>query len=357
MLISIIIPFYNIEECLDRCLSTVLNQTYSNLEVICIDDGSTDNTLKILREYAQKDSRIKIIQQVNMGAAAARNFGLNVAKGKYVIFLDSDDYFELNLIELAVNKAEKFSTDIVIFKGDAFDNLTSKRSFLNDRIDHINNEESFSYIDLKDNIFNSFLTVPWNKFYNRKFLENHNFLFQDLKRTNDLLFVCKTLVAAKKIVVIDKILVHYRIGRTKNLQATNERTPLDFYRALYALKKYLEKESILIEVIKSYYKLVIDVSFYNLNSISSYKKFNELKNFLKEEGFKKLGITNYNKLYNLTFIGYLQYKCIMSNTFFETKLLLKIMYYLYKTQQYFMIVGFHGLFSKIKMKFMIRRRN
>lgn len=98
-LISIIIPCYNVEQYIRHCLDTVINQTYKNLEIICVNDGSTDNTLKVLKEYEAKDERIIVITQENMGLSGARNTGLKVFKGKYVAFIDSDDYIALEYIE------------------------------------------------------------------------------------------------------------------------------------------------------------------------------------------------------------------------------------------------------------------
>lgn len=93
--VSIIVPVYNVEEYLVKCLDSLVNQTLKEIEIICINDGSTDNSLEILNTYAQKDSRITIIDKKNEGVSAARNTGLNISKGEYIMFVDSDDYLEL----------------------------------------------------------------------------------------------------------------------------------------------------------------------------------------------------------------------------------------------------------------------
>ena len=108
--ISIIIPVYNTQEYLPKCLDTLVNQTYSNLEIICVDDGSTDESLRILNEYAAKDSRIIVHSQKNGGASIARNYGLNIATGDYVSFIDSDDWVYLTLYQSfvdAISSADK----------------------------------------------------------------------------------------------------------------------------------------------------------------------------------------------------------------------------------------------------------
>ena len=112
--ISIIIPVYNTKIYLKKCLDSVINQTFKDIEIICIDDGSTDGSLDILQSYAKQDKRFVILKQEHKGAGEARNNGMNIAKGKYIQFLDSDDWFELNMLENMYNNAEKYSTDILV---------------------------------------------------------------------------------------------------------------------------------------------------------------------------------------------------------------------------------------------------
>lgn len=358
ILVSIVSPVYNANNFLDVFLKSLIKQKYFNIEIICIDDGSTDDSLKILEVYAKKDLRIKVLTQKNQGAAAARNLGLSVAKGKYVIFLDSDDYFEPNLIEASVKQAEKFNADMVIFKAEAFDDITGKTSPLNDRISSLKEyqNKTFCYKDMPEDILNSFLIAPWNKLYRKIFLDKYGFQFQNVKRTNDLLFTSQTLVMAEKIILLDKVLVHYRTGQTKNLQSGNSKTPLDFYKALYELKRYLDEKNLYEEVCKSYIKMVLDVIFYNLNSINSNEQIKELMQFFKQKGFKNLGVTDYEKLYKISLLGYLQYYFVMNAGIFNNVKLIRYLYKLFKVQQYLQISGIKGLMEKIKQNLIARRR-
>ena len=98
--VSVVLPVYNVENYLKECLDSLVEQTYKDIEIICVDDGSSDSSLKILKEYAVIDNRIIVLEQKNQGAAVARNFGLSVATGEYVSFLDSDDVFSLNLFQM-----------------------------------------------------------------------------------------------------------------------------------------------------------------------------------------------------------------------------------------------------------------
>ena len=129
--ISIVIPVYNVEKYLRECLDSLINQTFNDFEVICVNDGSKDSSLEILNEYAQKDIRFKVISQENGGSGSARNNGLSRAQGKYVQFLDGDDYFEPEMLEKLYNLAEKHQADITVCSSRKVDdegNITETRN-------------------------------------------------------------------------------------------------------------------------------------------------------------------------------------------------------------------------------------
>ena len=111
-LVSVIVPVYNVEKYLEECLDSIINQTLEDIEIICVNDGSTDNSLKILKKYAKKDNRIKIINQKNCGLGCARNSGLNQSQGDYIFFLDSDDYLNPNILEKLYPKALESHSEI-----------------------------------------------------------------------------------------------------------------------------------------------------------------------------------------------------------------------------------------------------
>ena len=124
--VSVIIPVYNTEKYLRQCLDSVVNQTLRDIEIICVDDGSTDGSIEILREYEQKDSRVKVLCQKNQYAGVARNNGLNYASGEYVFFMDSDDYCCHELLERAVDRAKMVDADIVVFDHECYDESTGR---------------------------------------------------------------------------------------------------------------------------------------------------------------------------------------------------------------------------------------
>ncbi len=170
VLISVVVPVYNVSHVLARCLEHLINQTYSNLEIIIIDDGSTDDTPAICQEYAARDARIKIIRQRNAGPANARNAGLDVASGDYVHFHDADDYVELDYYQKMVCSAEKTSADVIC--GDV-----DEVGYNFPRFDRIK-----ICTDLYDKVAVTMahkFNVVWRYIYRRDFLNNNNIRFPD----------------------------------------------------------------------------------------------------------------------------------------------------------------------------------
>ena len=168
--ISVIIPVYNVEKYLSECLDSIVNQTLKDIEVICVNDGSTDNSLHILEEYAQKDIRIKIINREHCGHTYTRKIGLDNANGDYILFCDSDDYYpELTAFEELYNYIEKVKVDVVIFK---HFRENKAKGYVEKRFDKYPKIEKFSYLDI-DNIFAFHVTV-WIKLYSKQFLDKYN---------------------------------------------------------------------------------------------------------------------------------------------------------------------------------------
>ncbi len=165
--VSIIMPVYNSEKYLSMALESLLNQTLKDIEIICIDDGSTDNSMQILEDFQKKDNRIIILSQNHLYAGVARNYGMSVASGKYLSFLDADDYFVPQMLEKAYVNAEEEKADIVIFNGEYFvDNLESaymSTGFLKESL--MPNSNGFDNRNKIQNILNITNPAPWNKIF------------------------------------------------------------------------------------------------------------------------------------------------------------------------------------------------
>ncbi|NBH20428.1 glycosyltransferase family 2 protein, partial [Clostridiaceae bacterium] len=172
--VSVVIPVYNGEAYLEECMDSILFQTLKEIEVICVDDGSTDHCSELLQKYKEMDSRVKVItNQRNSGPGTSRNKGLEKARGKYVIFLDADDVFEEELLELAFSRAEIYQTDICIFREDEFSDSIKKRTeypYSRFSIEKLEKRGVFSPKDVKDVLFNLWNGWAWDKLFLREFV-------------------------------------------------------------------------------------------------------------------------------------------------------------------------------------------
>lgn len=294
--VSVIIPVYNAQKYLRECLDSVINQTLKEIEIICVDDGSTDDSLSILKEYEKKDSRVKVLQQQNKFAGVARNLGMKAATGKYFVFLDSDDFFEPELLELQYRQCKKVNADMSICGGDNYNDSTGQylpaRHYLH--TEFLLGRKSFSLKTVKNYIFNITNPAPWNKMFSADFIRRHGLEFQSLRNSNDLYFVYTSLVLARRICVVNKELVHYRIGMTDNTQAKKHTAPDSFCKALLAVKAKAEAEGVFKAAERSFTNIAVYVSVYNLSSLKddypdSYKK---LVTLIREKYIFELGIDN-----------------------------------------------------------------
>lgn len=312
--VSVIIPVYNVQDYLRQCMESVVNQTLRDIEIICVDDQSTDNSLDILNEYAGRDPRIIVITQKNAGAGAARNNGLKLARGEYLSFLDSDDFFELDMLEKAYNACLIDDIDFVVFRSDKFNNDTKEyiTQYHTIRNDLLPSGRVFSYKDIKRDIFKVFVGWAWDKLYRREFVLENNLYFQEQRTTNDLLFVFSALVKAKKITVLEDVLAHHRISLNSSLSNTREKSWQCFYNALLALRDELQASGIYEEIEQSYINYALHFSLWNLNTLSG-SVYQMLYNALRIEYFNELGITKHGADYFWNKGEYEQYLRIMRN--------------------------------------------
>lgn len=223
--VSVIIPIYNVEQYLKECLDTVINQTLKDIEIICINDGSTDKSLDILNIYAQKDNRIKIITQKNNGVSSARNKGINIAQGKYLSFIDPDDWIDKEMLKIMYNKAIKKDADIV--ECDLAEHIESRNKIRYRKLKlktnfikkiKILNGEPYNLFDIKNNLFKirAFSVI---KLYKKDFILSNKISYPDFGG-EDSFFIWECFLAAKRIVYIHKFFYHYR-KRANSLSSGN----------------------------------------------------------------------------------------------------------------------------------------
>lgn len=289
--VSVIVPVYNVEPYLPQCLDSIVNQTLKNIEIICVNDSSTDNSLNILNHYAEKDPRIKVVTQPNGGAGAARNRGLSLAAGKYLSFLDSDDFFEPDMLELAYNKAVCDKADFVVFQSDQY--YTDRKEFVSVpwtlREKEIPPYTPFNHRQMTDNIFKVFVGWAWDKLYDREFVEKNHLRFQEQRTSNDMLFVFSGVAVAKRISVVKKVLAHQRRDAKDSLSKTRENSWHCFYDALSALRDRLKSEGLYDELEKDYINYALHFSLWNIRTLAEPTR-SRLIEKMKAQWFSDLGI-------------------------------------------------------------------
>ena len=217
--VSVVIPVYNVENYLEDCLKSIVNQTLTDIEIICINDGSTDNSQEILERYAKKDERISVYTQKNQGHAVATNRGMTYATGEYLYLMDSDDIINENALDLTYKKAKEADVDFVIFKAINYDSQKEEyyetQSYSMKEIHWRTQDKVFRYDNVRDLIFIMSVT-PWSKLYKRQFIEDNNILFPEGLIFDDNIFFWDVLFSADKIIFLDEFLFTRRFYSTSS---------------------------------------------------------------------------------------------------------------------------------------------
>lgn len=291
-LVSVVMPVYNTEKYLRQAIDSLLEQSVKQIEIIAVDDGSTDTSLQILREYEKADQRVHVFTQKNQHAGAARNLGLSHAKGEYVIFLDSDDFFDKDLIKDTYYHAKMKDADVVLFGGRHYDDQ-SGRTWVGDYLLDAKSApkvQPFNCKDCPDKIFQITSACPWTKLFRRKFIESTGLRFQTIHNANDVFFILSAITMAERIVTLDKQYVNYRVGLKDNLQSSKKRY---FFEAYYAWHDQLKKIGMLDILRKSYVNCAMNGCLYNLRAVRDLEAKRAVFERLKKEAFEYLEITGY----------------------------------------------------------------
>lgn len=268
--VSVVMPIYNAADYLKPAIDSVIHQTLTDIEIICVDDGSTDTSLSILKEYQQADERVRILTESNAGPSIARNKGLARARGKYVIFLDADDFYDYDLLEQLYTLAEQETLDITVCKFDIYNNRKSKFED-NIRSDH---GEIFaetgvvSKSDYPDVILSCTTGYVWNKLFRREFLVEKELAFdEELRVFEDTHFVVTALSLADRVGKCYSKLIHHRVYTN---QPRNK-----------LFKKYYKQVPVVYSKIKEFLRAhgmytPLSQSFLNLSTSRCYKIYNLL---------------------------------------------------------------------------------
>ncbi len=277
-LISVIIPVYKVEKYVERCIQSVINQTYENLQIILVDDGSPDNCGKICDEYAKKDHRIEVIHKSNGGLSDARNKGLEIAKGEYIGFVDSDDYIEADMYEVLYNLLKQYNADVSIcnFYTVSQGKISIKNA--DNGINEYNRIEILKEILLDRNI----QSYAWNKLYKKELFDEIKYpigkKYEDIGTTFFLLEKCN------KVVVTGKSEYYYINRQDSIVNNVTETTITDYIELIMQRYDYIEENiKELSSYNKDYLKRILKTAekdIKSLNEVGDYtkKKYEELYN-------------------------------------------------------------------------------
>lgn len=259
---SIIIPIYNVEKYLPKCLDSLVNQTYPNVEIICINDGSTDNSLQILKNYAIKDNRIKVINQQNQGVSLSRNIGIDNATGEYILFVDADDWLELNTCEILCQSIVNKTFDLITFNAWIVKQNQAQRGFLKNKSNLINSE-------------------MWAICYNRTFLNQNKIRFpKNIKIAEDHVFKCQAIFGTDNILILDNYLYFYLADRENSASKVSSVIKDDIDTFYYMLSQdwfnnaTIEKQT----AITDYWLKLVGGTLFNVKS--DCVDINVLKNYI-----------------------------------------------------------------------------
>ena len=279
-LISVIIPVYNVEKYIKRCLDSVINQTYKNLEIILVDDGTPDSSGAICDEYAEKDERIKVIHKENGGVSTARNAGLDIATGEYITFVDPDDYLSSDIYEKVILEFSENETDIICFSYTAIDDEGKNKSYIYDKKEVVGFDNLLFNMLLVD--FNMSI---WNKVYKRSVISDNRFL-ENIKIAEDMYFNACCYRKAKSMIVREDIGYFYY---QRQESVTHEKPDKALLDELFAYNK-LGNEKIDKRCKKEIDYLILDkciTLFLNFGIKNTHKEIkHKIENYIRKNAWK-----------------------------------------------------------------------
>ena len=290
--VSIIIPVYNAEKYLGKCLESLLSQTLQEMEIICVDDGSSDGSPEILKKFQERDGRVRILTQENQYAGAARNNGMKEAQGEYLLFLDADDFFENTLLEKVYNQGKKMEADIVLFGAKQYNDKTgivSPASWYFKR-DALPRENPFSGKTENTDVFAIVTPAPWTKLFRREFVEKQGLSFQGLQNSNDVYFVLTALALAEKITYVDEELVFYRVGMKGSLQGSKSLHPDCFIEAYVGVYHELRRRGIYERYEEGFMNILLSGCAHNLRTVTDWELRRRICERMAEPEFAEMGL-------------------------------------------------------------------
>ena len=313
--ISVILPIYNAEPYLRQCLDSLCGQTLRSIEIICVDDGSTDSSLAILRDYEKQDTRIKVLTPTNQYAGAARNYGMRYAKGKYLIFLDSDDFFQLDMLEKMYKKAEHGRLDITVCHYELYSDIAKEKIIMDfsEKDSYLPKEKDiFSGRDMRcAGIFQATVGWAWDKLFRTEFVKSCGYKFSDFRSSEDGFFVYMLLAKAKRIGVIKKSLVFHRMYNFNSLSNTKEQNWKNGFKMLESIRSELLRQDLYSLYEQSFVSIAIEFQVDYLKSMFEKNAFFQCYQYIKEVTEPNFRLMQYQGTYLCREKDVSQYKQVL----------------------------------------------
>ena len=332
--ISVIVPVYNVEKYLEQCLKSIINQTFSDIEIICVNDGATDNSEAILKSFEQQDNRIKIINKKNGGLSSARNAGMKVATGEFISFIDSDDWVDETMLEKMYNNITSLNSDISIC---AVHNFDEQKQQIDDSLPYFTLElfnetfdnKAFSYKETKDFIMDV-CVMAWNKLYRKSFLDECKAIFPDGLIFEDGPFFFSIFFKTQKISIVREFLYYYRINRTGSILQKHNKNLMDIIDVVNLMYDEISQTPIWNEIKHTFYKKKADDIFYRYQLIPLKYKKKFTKRFREESCLANENNFDFGYIKETMPITYTNMNVLKTQTnlimFYLQKIKLRLMY-------------------------------
>jgi glycosyltransferase involved in cell wall biosynthesis len=266
--VSVIIPAYNAAAYIEQCLNSILVQTLSDIEVIVVDDGSSDATPRILADYARIDTRLTTLAQEHGFAGRARNLGMQQARGEYLAFLDADDFFEPQMLERMLLAARTDDLDVALCRADSYDVNNNTSAPLDYAIKHLEPGVVYSADDLTDWLFRYSIGWPWDKLFRREFIAATGLRYPPLKTSEDAYFVFMALALAQRLALVDAVLVHHRVGNVASNENSRFASWQDALTAEELIEDALKTRGLWKKLEPAYLAWILDFNIWNFETLT-----------------------------------------------------------------------------------------
>lgn len=332
--ISIIVPVNNVEVYLPKALESILNQTIKEIEIICVNDASTDSSKEVLQSFANKDNRVKIYDlPEKKGQSHARNYGIKKASGEYLGFVDGDDWVDIQMFEKMYSQAKKLCSDIVMCSTAVYDEHTQTISKENkyydlNIFDESFDNRSFSPFETREKLFDINVAV-WNKLYKRDFVEKNGFAFREGYIYEDLIFFFETYLKAEKVSLVKDFLYFYRINRPNSTMSLNKKKILDRIDMVMDSYFELKNQPFFQEIQNKVITWLINDLVYRYSLVD--KKYQKEFFFRLKKAFKNVDLSQIDPIVLKNICYYKDFLLIRDSSYEDC---VKALFYLYNESKY-----------------------